>query len=111
MPCRQVWTTTQRLYERRYNYDRCGGYFHLTRGCRTRQGRIVLIILAKDTNQADEVREVLAWAGAESLDAAREHWWLGMRDAEAEVYREEAFRRGYARGYLYRQGMKEQLNS
>jgi hypothetical protein len=122
-----------------------------------RQGRTVLIILAKDTNQADEVREVLAWAGAESLDAAREHWWLGMRDAEAEVYttqgldfttdeplyrkgyeaalqpaaagksyadaldflqihyaevyREEAFRRGYARGYLYRQGLREQLNS
>jgi len=122
-----------------------------------RQGRIVLIILAKDTNQADEVREVLAWAGAESLDAAREHWWLGMRDAEAEaytrqglnfttdeplyrkgyeaalqpaaagksyadaldflqthyaeVYREEAFRCGYARGYIYRQGLREQLNS
>src|SRR5215510_1175554 len=44
-----------------------------------RQGRIVLIILSDDTKQADEVREVLAWAGAESLDAAREHWWLGMR--------------------------------
>jgi hypothetical protein len=122
-----------------------------------RDGRIVLIVLANDTNQADEVREALARAGAESVDAAREHWWLGLRDAEAEaytaqgfdftkdeqlyrkgfeaalqpaaagksyadaldflqthypeVYREEAFRRGYARGYLYRQGLREQLNS
>jgi hypothetical protein len=51
-----------------------------------RQGRSVLIVLTEDTTQADQVREVLASAGAESLDAAREHWWLGMRDAEAEAY-------------------------
>jgi hypothetical protein len=119
-----------------------------------RQGRIVLIVLATDTNQADVVREVLASAGAESLDAAREQWWLGTRDAEAEaytaagldftadeplyrkgfeaalqpaaagksyvdaldflqthyaeVYREEAFRRGYERGRTYRDSLREQ---
>lgn len=120
-----------------------------------RQGRIVLIVLTKDEDQADEVREVLASAGAESVDAAREHWWLAVRDAEAEAYaaqgfdftrdesiyrkgfeaalqaaaagkpytdaldflqshypeayREEAFRRGYARGQAYREGLRAQL--
>ena len=54
-----------------------------------RQGRSVLIVLTEDSTQADHVREVLASAGAESLDAARDHWWLGMRDAEAEVYTAE----------------------
>jgi hypothetical protein len=29
----------------------------------------------------------LADAGAESLDAARKDWWLGLRDAEQEHYR------------------------
>jgi hypothetical protein len=118
-----------------------------------RQGRSVLIVFAKDTDQADQVRGVLASAGAESLDAAREQWWLGMRDAEAEAYtaegldfttdeplyrrgfeaalqpetagksyaealdflqthypeacRAEAFRRGYARGRSYREGLRE----
>jgi hypothetical protein len=101
------------------------------------------------------VREVLTWAGAESVDAARERWWLGLRDVEAEaytaqgfdftkdeplyrkgfeaalqpaaagksyaealnflqsyypeVYREEAFRHGYARGQVYCEGLREQL--
>jgi hypothetical protein len=122
-----------------------------------RQGRAVLIVLAENTDQADQVREVLASAGAESLDAAHEHWWLGMRDAEAEAYtaegfdfttdepryrkgfeaalrppaagksydealnflhthypeeyREEAFRRGFARGRTYHEGLRKKHQS
>jgi hypothetical protein len=118
-----------------------------------RQGRSVLIVLAQDTEQADRVGEALTSAGAESLDAAHEHWWLGIRDAEAEAYkgegldfttdeplyrkgfeaalrpaaagksydealeflqahypeeyRQEAFRRGYARGRAYHEGLRE----
>jgi hypothetical protein len=118
-----------------------------------RQGRAVLIVSTEQTEQEDKVRDAMAWAGAESLDAAREHWWLGVRDAEAEayvaagldfttdeslyrkgfeaalqattagqsyeealgflqthypeVYREEAFRRGYARGRAYHEGLRE----
>jgi hypothetical protein len=118
-----------------------------------RQGRTVLIVLADETSQAEKVREVLAQAGAESLDAARERWWVGLRDVEAEaytaqgwgftqdevlyrrgfeaamraetlgkpyedalphlqtrdpdVYHEEAFRRGYARGRAYIEGLRE----
>jgi hypothetical protein len=56
-----------------------------------RQGRIVLIVLCEDKKQADEVREVLARTGAESVDAAREHWWLALRDTEAEAYRTQGF--------------------
>src|SRR5437867_13198078 len=51
-----------------------------------RQRRTVLIALAHNERQAAEARTVLAESGAESVDAAREKWWLGLRDAEAEIY-------------------------
>jgi hypothetical protein len=51
-----------------------------------RRGRTVVIALAEDSEQAEAARQRLAQAGAESLDAARHTWWLGMRDAEAETY-------------------------
>lgn len=122
-----------------------------------RQGRTVLMVLTDQAEQADRVRDVLTQAGAESIDAAREHWWLGLRDAEAEVYtahgwdfsqdealyrrgfeaalqpdtsgqlydevlgylqihyadvyREEAFRRGYARGRAYYKSLRENYSS
>jgi hypothetical protein len=69
-----------------------------------RQGRTVLIVLTEDEAQADVARTVLAQAGAESLDAARDQWWVGMRDAEAEAYTvqggdftqdEATYRRGF----------------
>lgn len=51
-----------------------------------RQGRSVVLVATDDSTQADSVRTVLGQAGAESLDAARESWWVGLRDAEAEQY-------------------------
>jgi hypothetical protein len=69
-----------------------------------RQGRTVLIALTEDASQAEEARKALAQAGAESLDAARDKWWLGLRDAEAEAYTaqgwnftqdETTYRRGF----------------
>jgi len=51
-----------------------------------RKGRTVVIALAEDGEQADAAREILIQAGAESLDAARENWWVGLRDAEEEAY-------------------------
>jgi outer membrane lipoprotein SlyB len=69
-----------------------------------RRGRTVLIALIEDADKAQEARAVLAQAGAESLDAARAQWWIGMRDAEAEAYHaaggdfardEELYRRGF----------------
>ena len=51
-----------------------------------RQGRTVLIALTEDATQAEAARAALGHAGAESLDAARDTWWIGLRDAEAAVY-------------------------
>jgi hypothetical protein len=51
-----------------------------------RQGRSVVLVQADDDAQGETVRGVLAQAGAESLDAARESWWVGLRDAEEAEY-------------------------
>ena len=51
-----------------------------------RQGRTVVIATAEDDGQATNVRAALEEAGAESIDAARETWWLGLRDAEEAEY-------------------------
>lgn len=54
-----------------------------------RSGHTVLIVTAEDDERADAVRGVLAQSGAESIDAARESWWVGLRDAEEEEYTEQ----------------------
>jgi hypothetical protein len=51
-----------------------------------RQGRSVLIALAEDEAEASRFRELLKAEGAESVDAAREQWWIGLRGAEQEHY-------------------------
>jgi hypothetical protein len=51
-----------------------------------RKGRSVLITLADDDAAASRVRELLIVEGAETVDAAREQWWIGLRDAEQEHY-------------------------
>jgi hypothetical protein len=51
-----------------------------------RQGRGVVIVVAEDDAQGEAARNVMAQAGAESIDAARESWWVGLRDAEDEEY-------------------------
>ncbi len=120
-----------------------------------RRGRTVVIVVAEDEAQAEAARDVLSRAGAESLDAARDRWWIGLRTAEAEhyategrdfshferdepsyrrgfeaaldpntrarpyadvveylrtrhpdVYRDEAFQRGYERGRAYHLGLR-----
>ncbi len=67
-----------------------------------RQGRSVVIVWTED--QQGMAAEIMKLAGAESLDAAREHWWLGLRSAEEEHYRskgrdfstdEQCYRRGF----------------
>jgi len=51
-----------------------------------RQGRTVVIVEAEDERHAEAVRRGLAEAGAETIDAAREQWWIGLRSAELEHY-------------------------
>lgn len=52
-----------------------------------RQGRSVLLAFANDEKEKKNAQTVMEDAGAESLDAARESWWMGLRDAEQEHYR------------------------
>lgn len=68
------------------------------------QGYTVLIALAEDDRQHADALRVLEASGAESLDAARDKWWIGMYDATAEQYIGETgrplqdnieFRRGF----------------
>ncbi len=69
-----------------------------------RQGRSVVVVLADGKEQASLLRELLKMQGAESVDAAREQWWVGLRSAEESHYTqsgksftedEEYFRRGF----------------
>lgn len=69
-----------------------------------RKGRSVVIALTDDDTQAEAARNVLAQSGAESIDAARDSWWVGLRDAEEEEYTgqggdfkqdEPVYRRGF----------------
>jgi hypothetical protein len=69
-----------------------------------RKGRSVIIVVTEDDAQEQAARSVLTQSGAESIDAAREDWWIGLRDAEEEEYKgqggdfkqdEPVFRRGF----------------
>jgi len=69
-----------------------------------RHGRTVVIVSVDDSDVADRVRSIFAQAGVESIDAARENWWLGIRDAEQLEYEstggsfkqdETSYRRGF----------------
>jgi hypothetical protein len=51
-----------------------------------RRGRSVVIAMVDADGVAERARTELARAGAESIDAAREQWWIGLRDAEAAHY-------------------------
>jgi hypothetical protein len=51
-----------------------------------RKGRSVLIALADSSDSATRIRETLTGDGAESVDAAREQWWIGLRSAEESRY-------------------------
>lgn len=51
-----------------------------------RKGRTVLIVLTEDDDEQKLVHRLLEQGGAESIDAAREQWWVGLRDAAAAEY-------------------------
>lgn len=68
-----------------------------------RKGHSVVFALVEE-DQAERARQTLAAEGAESLDAARDSWWVGIRDAERADYEREgasfeaaepAYRRGF----------------
>jgi hypothetical protein len=51
-----------------------------------RRGRSIVIAIVDYDEVADRARVELKRAGAESIDAAREDWWIGLRDTEKEHY-------------------------
>jgi hypothetical protein len=51
-----------------------------------RRGHSVVIAVADDEARGDTARGILSQAGAESVDAARDAWWVGLRDAEEAEY-------------------------
>jgi hypothetical protein len=53
-----------------------------------RKGHSVVIALADDEDSAKRLREIMKREGAESVDAAREQWWIGLRSAEESHYSE-----------------------
>ena len=72
-------------------------------------GRAVVFATPESDEEAEHIRAALAEKNAESLDAARESFWVGIRDAEKQHYEsagpgaqfhtvEGAYRRGYVAG-------------
>jgi len=51
-----------------------------------RHGRSVVFAITDNHELAERARVELERAGAESIDAAREQWWIGLRDAEEAHY-------------------------
>jgi hypothetical protein len=74
-----------------------------------RQGRTVVIAELESDDQMHSAQNALEQAGAESVDAARESWWVGLRNAEEEDYT------GQGRDFktdesLYRRGFEAALH-
>jgi len=51
-----------------------------------RKGRSVVIALSDNTDTTALLRDLLRAEGAESIDAARDQWWVGLRSAEESHY-------------------------
>lgn len=51
-----------------------------------RCGRSLIIAMANSNQEAERARSVMERDGADSVDAAREKWWIGLRDREAAHY-------------------------
>jgi hypothetical protein len=81
-----------------------------------RKNYSVVIVLADDESSASLIRDVLKREGAESIDAAREQWWTGLRSSEQNRYQnsgrnfsddEEFFRLGFQAAMHARTRCKE----
>lgn len=71
-----------------------------------RRGKSVIVALLDSEGEAEKARGVLAAAGSESLDAARDAWWVGLRDAEAAEYEREGTGRFSVVERMYRCGFE-----
>lgn len=74
-----------------------------------RQGRTVIIVMANGATEAARAKEILGEAGAETLDAARDAWWIGLRDAESESYQDLGYDFREEQEKAYRLGFEAAL--
>lgn len=72
-----------------------------------RHSRTLVIAMAESEDSAVKARTVMERNGAESVDAAREKWWIGIRELEATHYggtptefaaKEKLYRAGFEAG-------------
>ena len=70
-----------------------------------RQG-ILVVAMADSDQAADNARGILERNGAESIDGARDRWWIGVRDVEAANYGHGDFA---AQESVYRAGFEAAL--
>jgi hypothetical protein len=70
-----------------------------------RRGYSIVVVMPADADEHERAVAVLEGSGAESVDAAHERWWIGLRDTEAFEYRAEGldFQRDEA---VYREGFE-----
>jgi hypothetical protein len=75
-----------------------------------RRGRSVLLAFVDDENTAAFARRLIEEGGAESIDAARKEWWIGLRDAEEGHYK--ALGRNLRQeGHFYKLGFETALHA
>jgi len=75
-----------------------------------RRGRSMVMALAEDDKEANRFRTLLDIEGAETIDAAREQWWIGLRGAEEEHYRASGRTFGEDEQF-YRMGFESALHA
>lgn len=69
------------------------------------RGKGVLLVPVDSEDEAKRAREALEAAGAESLDAARKDWWVGIEDLEkASAYEAPFVHERYLPETVYRKG-------
>lgn len=74
-----------------------------------RRGYSIVIVTPSDRSEQERAVAVLDGSGAESIDAARERWWIGLRDTEAFEYRADGF--DFQRDEtVYREGFEAALS-
>jgi hypothetical protein len=75
-----------------------------------RRGRSVLVAFADDEAQAASLRRLMEAECAETVDAAREQWWIGLRRPEEEHY--SKLRRDFTKDEnFYRMGFEAALHA
>lgn len=72
------------------------------------QGKSLVIVSSSAADKIEQARSLMDREGAESIDAARHTWWIGLRDAEEADYDspDGAFRTVEA---IYRRGFEAAL--